>query len=379
LKVLARRLNRPLSHFLEGVPEDGEAEAFLRLGLAHLRTTTAEGAGRPLEKALEVAVQQGDEVLQARIELALAMFDQRLGHGSRAQRRLERCFRVLVRADDAALLAAAHGCLGRIRLESGDVVSALWAFQTAIQLAEQTPDDPALRSRLYLELGITHRKLGNVQAAREAFHQGLEIARPFRDHYRVAARYLGLADAAVGRGRFEQAFDLAGKALVAHETLGHMRQLAEIHERLGEIDGEEECWEDAKGHYRWSIVLNAAAANLPGVAQTLSSLSEALLERASPLAAQTICEAALELLTAETDCGERAHVLRVLGTIYQALERHAEAKSAFQESLALSAALHREHDARLAHQGLALLALDAEDLVEARQHLKLLREASRKF
>src|SRR2546422_43164 len=98
LKVLARRLDRPLSHFLDGVPEDLEAEAYLRLGLARLQTDAAEAAIAPLEKALDLTVQQGEEVRQARIELALAMVDQTVGRLPRAQRRLDRCFRVLIRA-----------------------------------------------------------------------------------------------------------------------------------------------------------------------------------------------------------------------------------------------------------------------------------------
>ena len=140
LKALARRLNKPLSHFLDGVPEDREVEAFLRLGLVRLRAGMAGSACAPLERALELAVQQGDEVLQARVELALAAVDHELGHIQRAQRRVDRCFRVLARAGETASLVAAHSCLGRIKLASGDPDSALWAFQAAIQLAGQQPD-----------------------------------------------------------------------------------------------------------------------------------------------------------------------------------------------------------------------------------------------
>jgi tetratricopeptide (TPR) repeat protein len=319
-------------------------------------------------------VQPGEEVLQARIELALAMVDQTMGLLPRAQRRLDRCLRVLVRAGDAAALADTHCCLGLIRSRSGDPASALWAFRAGLRFAERLPDAPALRSRLYFEIGSAHRTLGDLGAAREAFGAALEASAPFRDHHRVASWHLEQADAAVGNGRYEQACEHAGNALVIHEALAHTRRLAEIHAGLGGLDGEEGRWEDAMRHYRWSIVLNGAAANLPGSVQTLARLAEVLLDRVSPEAARAMCETALDLLGGDpAQGGERAGVLRILGTIHRMAGRHAEAKAMLQESLALASVPNRNGDARLARQELALLALEAGDSEEARRHLETLR------
>ena len=374
LKVLARRLDKPLSAFLDGVPEDREAEAYLRLGLARLQAGAAEAAIAPLERALDLTVQQGEESLQARIELALAMVDQAVGLFPRAQRRLDRCLRVLVRAGDPASLAAAHCCQGLIRLRSGDPTSALWAFRAGLQFAERVPHDPALRSRLHFEIGGAHRKLGNSEAAREAFEAAMEAAAPFRDHHRVASWHLELADSAMGRGRYEQACEHAGNALAIHEALAHTRRLAEIHESLGSLDGAEGRWEDAGRHYRWSAVLHGAAANLPGSAQTLARLAEVLLDRASPEAARAMCETALDLLGADPDRGAQADALRILGTIYRMAGRRAEARAVLQESLDLLRAPNRKDGARRVRQELALLALEAGDAEEARRHLEMLRE-----
>ncbi len=376
LKALARRLERPLAHFLDGVPEDREAEAYLRLGLARLQAEAAESAIPPLERALDLTVQQGEEVLQARIELALAMVDQTLGLLPRAQRRMDRCLRVLVRAGDAASLAAAHCCLGLIKLHSGDPASAIWAFQAGLQFAERLPQDPALRSRLYFEIGIAHRRLGHVQAARDSFGAALEAAAPFRDHHRVASRHLHLADAAVEGGRYEQGCEHAGNALAIHEALTHTRRVAEIHECLGGLDREEGRWEEAACHYRWSVVLNGAAGNLPGAAQTLARLAEVLLDRASPAAARAMCETALDLLGGDPGRDERADALRILGTIHRMAGQRAEAKTALQESLDLLSRFNRKDDARLVRQELALLALEANDLEEARRHLQMPRDPS---
>jgi tetratricopeptide (TPR) repeat protein len=377
LKVLARRLHRPLSYFLDGAAEDREAEVHLQLGMAHLEADSVRSALTSLEKALELAVQQADEALQARIELALARADQKLGSPQRAQRRLDRSLRVLIRTADAPSMAAAHCCLGLIKLDCGDPGAALWSFQAGLQFTESVSGDPGLRSRLHCGIGLAHRKLGNAHEAREAFGLALEVADSVRDHHRVASRHLELAESAAGAGRFEQALEHAWKGLAVAEALSHTRRLAEIHGLLGELDSMEGRWETAEHHFRWSVVLHGAAANLPLAAGMLSRVAEVLVERASPDAARAMCEAAVGLLNGESDRDERAHVLRVMGTICRIAGRREEAEAALQESLTLFGRLN-PRDQRLIHQELALLALEAGDLEEARKHLETLQQVDNK-
>jgi transcriptional regulator with XRE-family HTH domain len=376
LRILARRLDLPVSHFHESAPEEREGEALLQLGLARLEADTPERALEPLERAAELAMQQCDDILLARIELTLAVVDHRLGRLMRAQRRLDKCVRVLARAGAAACLVKAHMCLGRIKLDMGDSSSALWAFQAAYRLAQQLPQDPALLSALCLDLGTVHRKLGDPRAARASLQHGLTAAAALHDPCQIAARYLELSTSAVEKRRFDPACENAGKALAIYENLTLKRRLAEMHERLAELDAQDEQWEEAGHHYRWSVALNGAATNLPGAAQTLSSLAEVLLERASPDAARAMCELALDLLVGETGQVERAHALRVLGSTYRMLGRREEARAALEQSLDLCTRLHRTRDVRLARQALALLAIEDKDLAAARQHLQLMAEGS---
>lgn len=374
LKVLARRLRKPLSYFLDGAAEDREAEVYLQLGLARLHAGSAGSGMASLERALDLAVLDGTETLQAQIELALAVADQRRGYFQQAQRRLDRSLRILIRANETDSLAAAQCCLGYIKLDAGDPASALWAFQAGVQLSEHLTREPLLRSQMYLGIGIAHRKLGNTQAAREAFGLALEAAGPFQDHYRVASWHLETADAALSDGRFDQVCEHAGKADAIFEAFAHKRRLAEVHARLAELEGEQGNWEAAECHHRWSVTLNGAAGNLPGVAQALANLAEVLLERTSPEAARAVCEGALGLINEETDHAERAHILRALGTMYRNAGRSEEAKTVLTESLALFGRLNYRDDVRLTHQELAVLALELGDIAEARQHLQLLQK-----
>ena len=375
LKILVRRLGRPLSQFLDGVPEDREAEAFLQIGLVHLHVQAFEEARSSLERALEVASQQADEALQVRIEVALSVVDHHTGHSSRALRRLERSLRVLGRAQDPSLLATAQACLGSVKLEAGETDSAVWLFHAALHLARQLPSDPSLLDHVYLQLGIAHRRLGQMAEAQEAFRHALEVAAPFQDQHRNRDWYLELAVTAAGQGLFEQAAEQASKALALSETILHRRRLAEIHHRLAEADLSEGRWEEAQQHFRWSVVLHGATGDSRGVAQTLGCLAEAILERVSPEAARVMCSAALELLPDGDDRHERAHLLRIRGTICRIQGQPEEAKSFFIESLGLCDELHHANEARVVRQELALLAIDAGDLDEARHQLAVMHDA----
>jgi tetratricopeptide (TPR) repeat protein len=374
LKVLAQRLHQPLSHFLDGAAEDSDAEVYLGLGLAQLRGGLAERAVSSLHKALDLALPGRSETLPARIELALALADQQRGYAQQAQRRLDRCLQIFARTGDAASAATAQYCLGRIKLESGDPASAVWAFQAALRYLDSLSQAPLLRSQLYLAMGIAHRRMGDMQAAREAFDLALEVVHPFQDHYHLASWHLELADAAASEGRFEKASEHISRADAVSEAFAPKRTLAEAHDGLGRLEGEKGNWEAAEFHYGWSVALHGAAANVPAAAQALSGLAEVLLQRAAPEAARAACEGALGLLNGETDHHGRAHILRVLGTMHRIAGRSEQARTALLESLDLSGRLGQKANTHLVHQELAVLALERGDVEEARVHLQNLQQ-----
>ena len=373
LKVLAQRLRKPLSYFLEGAAEDREAEAYLGLGLAQLLGGSDEWAVASLNKALDLALQGRSEALPAKVELALARADQRHGYFQRAQRRLDRCLPILARTGDADAAAAGHYCLGRIRLESGDPASSIWAFQAGLQHSDYLAQAPLLRSQLYLGIGTAHQKLGNVREAREAFGRALEAVYQFKDYHRLVSWHLERADAALGEGRLEEASEHTSRAAAIGEARVSKQTLAEVHERLGRLEGEAGNWEPAASHFRWSVALYGAAANVPAVAQALSGLAEALLQQAAPDAARATCEGALALLDGEADQQERAHILRVLGTMHRIAGRSDQARAALLESLDLSSRFGQKAAVHLARQELAVLALERGDIDEARIHLQTLQ------
>jgi transcriptional regulator with XRE-family HTH domain len=375
LKILARRLGRPLSYFLAGAAEDGESEAFLAVGLAQLHAGRLDGARASLDRGLEIATQHGDEGLQARLELGLAMVELELGRLPQAAKRTERALPVLSRAEDWWFLARGHACLGRIRLDGGDPASARWAFEAALRIVLQHADDAGLAADLHLFLAEVFRRLGRKAESEQALRCALSAAEPFADRFRVGEHYLRLALQGAAQGRFDAAANDAGRALAIYDSVARQRRLAEIHYRLGNFELADGRWEEAQAHYRWSVAFHGASANCCGVAHTLGCLVEAMLERSSPEGARAVAETALALLSDAGGEHERPHVLRIRGTLYRLLGRPLESRAALEESLRLFEVMGRVHDARVVHQELALLALETQDIAEARRHLMVLQDA----
>ncbi|HLJ60140.1 MAG TPA: helix-turn-helix transcriptional regulator [bacterium] len=372
LRVLARRLNRPLSYFLDGVPEEQESEAFLGIGLVYLHAGARMEAQAAFERALELAAQQEDETLEARIELALAALEHDLGQTGQAWRRINRAIHVLSHTDDRTLLARAQTTLGLLRLDGRDPSSAIWAFEAALRMAAELPQDPALLADLHVGLAEAHLQLGRTDDAERAYRAALAAVEPFRDPSRVAARHLAVAAAA--GGRFEEAVEHAGKALAVHHVVGYKRRLADIHQALGEADAAGGRWEAAEAHYRWSLALQSAVANWPGAAGVLGEMAESMLTRSLPEGARSVGETALALLAPDEVPQDQGHSLRVRGVINRLLNRPDDARAALEESLQVFETAGRYRDARLVRQELVLLAIETRDIEAAKRHLKALEQ-----
>jgi len=376
LKVLAKRLNRPLSYFLDGVLEDREPEAFLEIGVAHMHAGALSEAQASFDRALELAAQHDDEMLEIRIELSMTVVERQLGRAGAAWKRVNRCIQALGQTGDRVLLAQAQAILGWLRLDAGDASSALWAFEAALQLVKLLPPDPALLADLHAGLGEAHLQLGRGDESERAFRAALSTAEPYRDPSHVASWHLDRAVVASQSGHFDDATEQAMRALAVYHTMAHKRRLAGIHQALGRAEAASGRWAEAEHHYRSSVALQCAAANWPKAAEILGVMAETVLARTWPDGARAIGETALALLSYDEGHRDRADYLRVRGMLCRLLGKADEARTALDESLRLLEATERDREIGVIRLELALLAIETRDLDAARHQLKMLRDSA---
>ena len=378
LKILARRLNRPLSYFLDGVTEDREAEAFLMVGLAYFHADLFSQAAAWLKRADEAAAADGNEPLQPRIDLALAYIDQRLGHDLRAWRRAERVVRAVAHNGDRETLVRAQVCLGRSKLAAGDAPSAAWTFEAALHLLSAPDADPSPATALHYSIGVARERMGQTVEAADAYRKALGVAESFADPCHAGAWHAGRAAEAARDGAYDAAITHAGEAIAVYDTVHHRRRLADIHWHLGDLEAQAERWADAQRHYAASIAMYGAARQVRGAARTLGAFVDALHARLRPDVVRTIGETALALFPDDPGASgeDRAATLWLRGTIQRMLGLMEAARDSLTESLRLFDGLRRSDDAKTVRRELALLAVESDDLATAREYLAVLREAS---
>lgn len=379
LKILARRLRRPLSFFLEGVTEEQEPEALFMVGLACFHAQSFVEAAEWLKRALEV-VSDDDELLHARIELALAYVDQRVGHDLRAWRRVERVLPVLARNDDRRTLIRANISLGRAKLATGDLSSAAWTLEAALNLLPAPESDPSAASLLYYYLGVARERLGQTTEAADSFKKGVEIAEPFIDPQGAGAWYLRRAVEAAKANSFVTALFHAGEAIAIYSISEQKRRLADIHWHLGDLAAREDHWSEAHRHYVASVILYGVCCQAGAAARTLGHFVDVLSRQMPPDAAKMIGEIALALFSDDTGKPgavdeDRAGRMWLRGTIERLLGKMSDARSSLMESLRLFELLRRSDEVKNIRRELALLAVESNDLTAAKEYLTTLHEA----
>lgn len=351
------------------------------VGLAYIHSESFAEATKWLNRAAEAAATDSDELLQARIDVALAEVEERLGHHLRAWRRTERALRVLARGGDRQTLLRAHTCLGRSKLAAGDPSSAAWTFEMALQMLATEDHDPSLVPGLHYYLGMARRQMGQTAEAAQALRKALQAAESFADSHRAGAWHAGRAAAAATAGAFDAAITHGGEAIAICDTLDFGRRLAEIHWQLGDLEAHTEQWTAAQRHYATSVALYGATRHVRGAARMLQSFVATLQAQVPPESIRTIGELTLALFP---DHGhvpgvledDLADTLWLRGTIQRLLGRLKEAHNSLTESLRQFESLRRPEEAKAIRRELALLAVEADDLATAREYLAVLWDAS---
>jgi len=205
-------------------------------------------------------------------------------------------------------------------------------------------DDPALqRERPTLRratnlLGAAHFALGELEAARHAFEQALEMGREDEDDLLVARATNNLGAIANIHGRREQALALYHLAIPVYQRLGSPLGLAQSFHNiaitfrdLGQLDRADECERRAIEFARQGGSEHLAAlARLGRADVSLRGGDAALAEAGARHAAQSFA--------ALGDAINQADALRLAGAACLARGDHEAARAALDSALALARA-----------------------------------------
>jgi tetratricopeptide (TPR) repeat protein len=341
LRVLAQRLGRPLSHFIEDPPSD----------LAYLRKAAelALRAGEP-RQALDMITEAGNLAATAneradlqRLE-GMALSD--LGRPDDALAPLQTAA-ATAPPDDPELNAAIYAEIGRVHGELERFNACVEANLRALHWLDRSRHgDLDLRARALTNLASACYRLGQVGRATTYYQRALSVAMDGESLLRMAHAHMALGVACRAMGDLPRALEHCSRALELHRRLGHekianqiLNNLGDVHFAAGKLTdarvSQTHCLERGR-ELKDDVAVGAAAGELARYARLDGAVEDA----------RRFAEEALAAARRVRDHLRQAWVLAVLGQIEHDAGQQAGADQCFARAFRLL--LRRSASGRLA-------------------------------
>jgi CHAT domain-containing protein/tetratricopeptide (TPR) repeat protein len=212
---LAGRLER------ERPDSDAHADALLRLGLVQARLERYPQAVTTLERAQEMLAALDLPAEHARVLASLGIVLENATEYDRALRVFESAAAgASGTADQAALLAAQHGNIGRLLdLRLSQWARARQSYERALGLHERLGNRAATVQTL-IDIGRCARLLGDFAGAERHYARALAVLAGTPDDVLHARILIERANSAWFQGRYQEAFELQRQTLDRSRTAG---------------------------------------------------------------------------------------------------------------------------------------------------------------
>jgi len=325
LQLLAERLNRPVSYFLQG-DVGSRADVFLLVNLAadYLDKEDANRARPLLEQARQYVVARKDRRVQGLVELACCRLCWLEGRVGEAEKRALRALKLLQEHGGQEEIAQATMYLGNLAWTRRDSYAALARYQDALTLVERS-GNTRLLSRAHANLGSAYLLMEDWEAAASHYRTAVNLAELEADaHYRARLQ-LDLALAYRDQGKLEQALELAKKALHSLDEEKYATIVADLMSLVGSIHALHSDKRRAKEYYERALnILGDREA--PQAAEVYRQLVRLDVEQGNMEQACRWAEAALELANRVGDKVERGRCCLVYGQALVSAGRFDEAR-----------------------------------------------------
>lgn len=276
--------------------------------------------------AFEIASQDPAPDVAAEGELGLGRMAWRQGRFSEALAALNRARALALRTDDEELRARIENGAGAVHFSKGEYAQARAFYQTARELSKT----PSFHAKVDVNLGVIANVQGDLDGARAAYMQALNVFR------------------AIG--------DAPNEAMALHN--------------LGMLLADEAKWDEADEAYRESLAIFERQGNPAMVASVALNRAELLAARGELESAIASCELALHLAAELGDEASRGEALRWRGHAYRRLAHDQRAQRDLAEAIRIARRLTLPLLEAESLEELGRLLADRGDSVTARARLQ---------
>ncbi len=332
LRIIARRLQRPIDYFLE---EPGDSTAALELALAEAEMSLLHGEGARAESLISRMLSRTVPIeLRTRAQLTLAVALMRQGRPQDAKPVLEEAITAAERGQWHQLLVELYDRLGSAHyLLRRPHAAGQWFEQALERYRSAGVADPVLKARVLGHRANLHYVAGQPIEAIAAYESAIAAAAQVLDMPALAGIYEGLALSFQQTGQYARALSYAQKGLRIFETLRDVRMAGQLRLNMGDmllqqgrVAEAERLFGEGAGHLRRIGDGELLPHLVAGMAE--SALEAKQVERASDL-----IEEAIDLSTRSSDPLATVAVHRVAGRVAHARGRRESAHRHFERAL----------------------------------------------
>ncbi len=332
LRIIARRLQRPIDYFLE---EPGDSAAALELALAEAEMSLLHGEGSRAESLVTRILMRTIPIeLRTRAQLTLAVALMKQGRAQDARPVLEEAIVAAQRANWHQLLVELYDRLGSVHyLLRRPHAAGQWFDQALERYESSGVADPVLKARVLGHRANLHYVAGQPIEAIAAYESAIAAAAQILDMPALAGIYEGLALSFQQTGQYARALSYAQKGLRIFETLRDVRMTGQLRLNMGDmllqqgrVAEAERLFSDGAEHLQRIGDRELVPHLVAGMAE--SALEASHVERASEL-----IEEAIDLSTRSSDPLATVAVHRVAGRIAHVAGRRDSAHRHFERAL----------------------------------------------
>lgn len=229
-----------LEHFTAGLAlaeRDGDLKAVARCAMASARAFELIGryddAIACAERAVLVSRECGYRYVVGAGEMVLGAVSARLGRMEDAESYFTSSIQQVREDDDLRAAARRHGVAGDAYADVGSHHRAIPHFRAALKIYDKDPG-PACIAFVHRRLGTSLLACGSTDEAAEAFDTGLELAQESSDTKEEAKILAQVAELQIFRGRPDAAVKYLTTAAALFEDVG-MPEATEIRQRLNAL------------------------------------------------------------------------------------------------------------------------------------------------
>ena len=337
LVLLAERLQRPVSYFLEqSTPLSLKAA---RAGLSVAWVAVKQGdytrAAESFQEALTLAKRNQDQNIEAECHIGLGFALASLRQFDLARQNVQRGKRLAEAAKAEQLLVRVSHVLGVIAYYARDFQEAREHFLEAFRRFQGIDHpDKGLGGLLLHNLGNTYAELGDHTEAARWYREALTLLEPTEDLHRLGMVYLELGVTHRERGDFDTALSHLTRAENLFSVLQDTRLLGWAHTSIGITFLARDEVDQAITHLEESLRIKERIGDDAGRGRSLTELGRALTAKhAYPKAEKALAEAD-RLARKFQDVTEAARILLARARLRSAMGQVSDAVRFYKEAIA---------------------------------------------